>query len=259
MQRSRYATTLTEPRTITLEGLRNFRDIGGYTTRSGRTVHRGLLFRSDGQDALTHRDADRLMDDLHIGAVIDVRSTEELHRFGPSLLVGRDVPMFHIPIVDGSQQFWANDDQKITSVYLSILDEAGARFAATLELLAELDVPTTIHGAAGKDRTGLVAALLLSVLGVGDRGIGSDYAKSAQAMPAMAERYDLESRRNPWRPADERPMHRALATEMQSAKAATITTAMMVLRVEHGSVEKWLVHNGLDASVCPALRHRFLR
>jgi protein-tyrosine phosphatase len=207
---------------------------------------------------LTSRDADHLIADLGVQSVIDLRSTAELHRFGPSLLVGRDIPMFHIPIVDASRPVWADDDQKLAGVYAAMLDEAGPRFAAVIEVLADIDGTTTFHGAAGKDRTGLVAAIVLSVLGASDCTIGNDYGISAFAVPTMVERYDNRSGWSPWQSADETPMPESLVREMMSARPATINSVMLVLRVEHGSVENWLVHNGLDPAACSQLRDRLL-
>jgi protein-tyrosine phosphatase len=172
-------------RHIPLEGNLNLRDIGGYLADDGRRVRRGCLFRSDELHALT--DADlvtvaglgiRVVFDLRNAAERDARpnrlpaDVELLERVSPSTTDATLTP--EEQIAGGSLP--EPDDVQFASVYMGLLD----RLAPELRIILEraVDAPTRpllFHCAAGKDRTGLTAALLLGLLGCPDDVLLDDY------------------------------------------------------------------------------------
>ena len=249
----------TDDRFIPLDGPVNFRDLGGYPVGRDRRVKTGLLFRSDGHDRLTPGDVDTLTDRLGIANIIDLRTLEEVERSGPSLLVQQGVAWHHLPIVDRTQQFWDKQDQRLSSVYLTILHEASERLVAATTLIAELEGPTVFHCAAGKDRTGLLAAFVLELLGVDDDVIAADYALTAVIMPTMRRRFEERLAGDP--EARKRmklnPMPPGALDEMLSARASTIQMVLTALRAEHGSIATWMSQSGLDDTVPNRLRDRF--
>ncbi len=170
-------------RLVSFEGCANFRDLGGYATRSGRRLARGRVYRSDGLDAMTPADAARALDDLGLQNLVDLRSYGELERYGYGPLQGR-IRHHHLPLFDelrprGEEVSWPPE---LAHWYLRALERVGDRIVRVLEHLADPGVqPAVIFCSAGKDRTGLVSATLLAILGVDEDTIVEDYALSAGA------------------------------------------------------------------------------
>lgn len=169
-------------RKVQLEGAWNVRDLGGLRGHDGRALRRGLVFRADGLHSLTGGDS-TVLEALSIQRVFDLRSDVELakdglgpfaqasdrHRHRP--LVGVTLSPFD-PSID-----WAKVE--LASRYVHMLREGAAVIAEILEWLAVPEqVPTLFHCTAGKDRTGVVAAVLLAALSVPYETIVADYAQS---------------------------------------------------------------------------------
>jgi protein-tyrosine phosphatase len=245
-------------RFLHLDGPLNFRDLGGYPVGRDRFVRTGLLFRSDGLDTLTSRDAQLLMDDFQLSTVVDLRSEEELARTGPSLLEQGGVAVHHLPIVDRTQEFFGDGAPRISAAYLRIIADAEERFVAAVQLLADLEGPAVFHCAAGKDRTGLLAVFVLDLLGVDDDLIADDYALTATIMPEFRQRISRRMENEPGLRKRMEGRTLEVLDEMLSARASTIHLVLTALRAEYGSVENWLVQKGLDASAPDQLRHRLI-
>jgi protein-tyrosine phosphatase len=183
-------------RLLPLEGGLNFRDLGGYPSEDGRRIRWGQLFRSGTMHRLT--DADYLhLETLGIKVIYDLRSTTE-RRGAPT--DWRAAPAEYL-----------FRDYEPTSGALSVLSEMGDRATADFvrsmmsgfytrmptvlreayrELFTRLvrgDVPLVFNCSAGKDRTGVAAALVLSALGVPRPVIVNDYALSETCVDYMAE------------------------------------------------------------------------
>jgi len=176
-------------RLVTLEGTLNFRDLGGYVGLDGRTVRCGMVFRSDAMHELTDRDRQTLRD-LGLAAVFDLRKAHERtqqptalpedhgHR-DVHLTVDDDPDAANGPdiidqIMDGSLP--EADDGYMADLYAQILLKGASSFGRLLtHLTDDGGLPAVFHCAAGKDRTGIAAALLLSILGVDDATILDDY------------------------------------------------------------------------------------
>lgn len=180
-------------RLVPLEGALNFRDLGGYVGLDGRTVRWGLVFRSDALHQLTDDDLDRLRV-LELRAIYDLRKSHERDRQptvipddhghrAVHLVVGDD-PSEEVNQPDALEQLLTGqlveaDDGYMIDLYQRMIDEGAETFGRLLTHLTEDDgLPALFHCAAGKDRTGIAAALLLSVLGVGEDVILDDYELS---------------------------------------------------------------------------------
>ncbi len=174
-----------------LAGPSNFRDIGGYAGADGRTVRWGVVFRSDTL-RFTDDDVALARDRLQLRTIVDLRTDME---FGG--LAGGGKPHYvarldavgatrhHLPMVDETRlRRQAADERPIRGrTYGSMLERGGATIRRTLELLAdEANLPLVFHCSAGKDRTGILAAVLLGLLGVDEATIVADYALSQPAM-----------------------------------------------------------------------------
>ena len=193
-------------RLIGLEAVHNFRDLGGYPTAGGRTTKWRTLFRSDGLYRLRGADDMSRVMQLGLKSVIDLRTEREQREQGLFPIDDIEVTFHHLSIVDVT---WSDtetpefDDEVEFLVwgYRDMLEIGSSRFADAMHVLAQTEsLPAVFHCAAGKDRTGVLAALLLSSLGVEDAHICADYGLTQDAMrrsiawskvhrPELAERY----------------------------------------------------------------------
>jgi protein-tyrosine phosphatase len=183
-------------RRVPLEGAHNFRDLGGYRGLLG-SVRWGRLYRSDHLGELTDGDLEAIAG-LGVQLVVDYRGPHE-HEAMPSR-IGLDGPIrrhdraigdgtvegvsLWDAILDGSLGAFGEDD--LAEFYLRTLRTSADVFGEVLTMLAEPDhVPAVFHCTAGKDRTGLTAALVLSTLGVDDAQILDDYELSNRFRSAV--------------------------------------------------------------------------
>ena len=193
-------------RLIGLDAVHNFRDLGGYPTAGGRTTKWRTLFRSDGLYRLRGADDMSRVMQLGLKSVIDLRTEREQREQGIFPTDDIEVTFHHLSIVDVT---WSDtetpefDDEVEFLVwgYRDMLEIGSSRFADAMHVLAQTEsLPAVFHCAAGKDRTGVLAALLLSSLGVEDAHICADYGLTQDAMrrsiawskvhrPELAERY----------------------------------------------------------------------
>ncbi|GAA4920731.1 protein-tyrosine phosphatase [Stackebrandtia albiflava] len=182
---------------IELEGTPNLRDVGGLHTADGRTVKSGLVYRSSSLSGLTPADVTRVAE-LELRTVIDFRTSDEVRTDGPDRLPEGVEPVA-LPVGGGSiQQFYAlavsGDPGRLTRV---LGDGGGARlmcdvnrgfvdndaeraqFGKAVGLAAGPDgLPVLYHCTAGKDRTGWMTAILLTLLGVPRDSVIADYLAS---------------------------------------------------------------------------------
>jgi protein-tyrosine phosphatase len=177
-------------RLIALDAVHNFRDMGGYPAADGRVTRWRTLFRADGLYRLAGDDLDAVRP-LGLRTVIDLRSPLELEERGTFPHHLHPVDFHHVPVIDST---WLGLDAAATDdpvaflqwAYHDMLREGPQRFAQAVEQLSQVDAfPAVFHCAAGKDRTGVLAMLLLGSLGVPHEYIVADYALTAQGVERM--------------------------------------------------------------------------
>jgi protein tyrosine/serine phosphatase len=142
---------------------------------------------------MTQGDAHKAREILGVRSVIDLRDTEEVQRSGPAPFIDHLVRYFHLPILDGerraSQQAQERPDFDMSGLYLRMLQKGAHDFVRAIRTIAaRANEPVVFHCAAGKDRTGLLAAILLGALGVSDDDIVGDYALTASHIDPIIER-----------------------------------------------------------------------
>lgn len=174
-----------------LASLVNFRDLGGARTASGRAVATGRLFRSDALTHLSDEDRDHLRDTLGVCTVVDLRAPIEHDRLGryDGTWLGLDV--HELPILDGAvlRAHAARGNLPMREMYRMIVDDGAATLRTAVALLAEpTRLPAVVACSGGKDRTGVVVAVVLTALGVPRHEILADYYRSAPALEALRER-----------------------------------------------------------------------
>ena len=182
----------TPQRLVPLKAVHNFRDIGGYLGEAGLSLKKSTLYRADGLYRLTGGDLE-VVRALGIQTVIDLRSDEELINVGTFPREIYEVQFHHVPIIDTTWQHsdvpdFDDDIDFLIWAYTQMLSEGATRFREAFNIISDNPrMPLVFHCAVGKDRTGLLAMLLLGVLGVDDDVIVADYALSGPAMLRMME------------------------------------------------------------------------
>jgi protein-tyrosine phosphatase len=177
-------TTAASPRLIPLEGCLNFRDLGGYTGKGGAKIRYDRVFRSDDLSKLSPADINHI-GNLGLSIIIDLRSAAELD-WAPNPLQSR--PGFtyhHIPLLDGinSEPGGPPRIQSLPEMYKFLLTNSGPQISRIFRVLAEAGEQAAVfHCTAGKDRTGVIAALLLNLCGIADQDIIADYARTYDLM-----------------------------------------------------------------------------
>lgn len=161
------------------EGCFNFRDIGGYLNQDGKRVKKGLYFRAGRQDRMSDKDLS-LLSDLKISTQIDLRKPDEVLDQGKGPLEAMGTKYINIAVIPegGSDQLsrLVGDTGISGKRYLGYLEFGPTSWLRLFGILAnEENLPVVLHCTAGKDRTGVSTAFLLSVLGVSREVIEADY------------------------------------------------------------------------------------
>jgi protein-tyrosine phosphatase len=231
-------------RRIRLAGTTNLRDLGGYPAADGGTVRWRTLLRSD---ALHRLDAAgrAALAGLGLRTVIDLRTDEEV-RATPSALDGTGAQNCHVPLFDAAAI--GHLPPELAAVYRYMIDDCGAAIAEAIgRLCAPAALPGLVHCTAGKDRTGLVVALLLEVIGVPDEVIAADYAMSGThpdpGAASAISRIRAASGVGRW-----------IDLGALGASPEIIRDALARVRARSGSVSGYLLGNGLTPADLSNLR-----
>lgn len=251
-------------RVLRLGGASNCRDLGGYRTRSGQCVRWRRVFRADRLDALNADDWRRLAA-LRVGTVIDLRAAKEcdgapfrkpaMRRVALPIesALGRQLAALRAAgtTVDGERMRGLMQQE-----YRRILLDHADRFAELLRVVADADDAVIFHCAAGKDRTGVLAALTHRLAGVGEDDIVGDYllTNNPERMAARAPMVAQVIQETTGRTPTDAAIRAAIGVE-----AEYLSEAFGAIEARHGSVEDYLLHGlGVDADLIEALEARLL-
>ena len=265
-------------RWIEIEGVVNMRDLGGLPTSDGGTTAWRRLIRSDNLQDLSTEAVDHLVATVGVRDIIDLRSETELHLLGDGPLRVLETLTHHhhslLPerakrderrrrkrpeIGDGDgddtglgspwkkydgrrdASFWADH-------YLGYLSERPDSVSASLDVISRSAGATIVHCAAGKDRTGTVVAMALSVAGVPDDVIVEDYVLSAERITRILDRLNAH------------PVYgdalKSQPVEDQRPRAESMQTILGSLREGFGGAEGWLRAQGWADDDLARLRAR---
>ena len=193
-------------RFVPLAGASNFRDLGGLPTSTGGSTRWRRVFRSDTLQELTQQDVEVLRGDIGLTTIIDLRTSREIANEGRGLLEAEPIAYVHLPfIADLEVQDEVPDaaERDVLADYVHMLDTAGHTIAEAVHTVATSDGPVVFHCAAGKDRTGILAALLELLAGVPRDAVVGDYELTNEVIEQICERlarFDTYTnvRTNPW-------------------------------------------------------------
>lgn len=241
------------------DGIFNTRDLGGLTTPDGSVVRYGRVVRADALHRLNQ--AKDQFARAGVVRVIDLRDDAERERAGVLDLDG--VEVVHESMLDPTFGWISEDELLPTELlrtrYREILGSFGDRMAASLDAMADIvaDGPddrgaVAFHCALGKDRTGLLSAMLLSILGVDREQIVADYARSANATAVQVQ----------WLWAfgyvDGDALEKDLQEGLWSARPETMRTTLEWVDDDFGGFDNYALDQGIDREVLDSLRGRLL-
>ncbi|MDI9886004.1 tyrosine-protein phosphatase [Streptomyces sp. HNM0645] len=240
-----------QSRHIPFERLCNFRDLGGYATEDGRSVRWGRLYRSDSLDKLAGEDWERFLG-MGIGTVVDLRHPWEIEARGrvpdDASFTYHNLSIEHRPYDQPSLGPEIEVGPFLAERYLEVADDGAAELHEALEVIAASDRPVVFHCASGKDRTGLLAALVLALVGVSEEDAAEDFALTELATKRLlADWRAAHGGREPTWPGYGR------------APAEVMTLFLAALTHRHGSVRDYAANAlGVDEALTAALRERLL-
>jgi protein-tyrosine phosphatase len=233
-------------RHIPLAGTYNIRDLGGYETRTGRQTRWHRLLRADSLHNLRSEARDELLE-LGVKTVIDLRNADELEQ-SPNPFANHDgVKYLNVPLFAGLSRA-DTQPTSLIQIYQTALEHSQDEFRTVLRLVAESDGVTLFHCTAGKDRTGLIAALLLGVLEVSNEQIVQDYALTSSYIQPL-----LETLRED---AIAKGHDLAWYNQLLTSEPSTMQVTLKHLETHYGGVQGYLEMLGLELEI-EKLRRNF--
>ena len=249
-------------RDIPVDGVINFRDLGGYRTADGRGLRWGRLFRSGALHYITEAGVARL-EELGVRSVLDLRRDDEIAYQSVGAIERSSLRRHWLPLVPvgGSELLNERHGRGISGErYRGYLGFGAEHFVRALELLAdESSYPALFHCTAGKDRTGVIAALVLDILGVDGETIREDYALSNRTREQLIEqsRRDLDRRRALGQVPEGAPDYRPPADWLPVPPDA-IAVFLDVVHSEFGSSRGYFEAQGVAAETFERLADALL-
>ena len=238
-------------RWLPIEGCVNFRDLGGYgNQRRGRTVRWRRLFRSDALQDMTSDDALFAINELGIRTWWSTCGTRTRRSATDAVrCLVRGAEYRHIPLLEerGFPPFTGQDVvERLSTTYQWLVHNSGARVAAAVNAIAEAEGGVVFHCSAGKDRTGLMAAMLLEVLGVDAETIEADYLLTNEAVEGILRRIQAMQ------------PHASPTTQSLAAQPLALQRFRDTLQQEYGGAEAYLLGHGVEAEALSTLRRNLL-
>lgn len=234
-------------RWIALAGVYNLRDIGGYETTDGRRTKWRVLLRSDSLHRLTPPAQQTLLD-LGVRTIVDLRYREELAG-APNVFAGSS-RVHYCPIA-----LYELDDpaiaayrpQNLDEVYRMMLAHAQPQFKRVIDALTEPGaLPALTHCTVGKDRTGMVIALILGAMGVPDETIVEDYALGSAHIEPLLDELRAQAARE--------GLDMAWYNRLLASDPAIMRRTLAHLREQYGGAEAYLRAAGVSGRQIEALR-----
>lgn len=259
-------------RLLPLQGGRNFRDLGGYKTADGKEVKWGKLYRSGVLANLTSGDYDYLRE-REIATIVDFRSSNERETEPTRWAAGNVIAMnWDYEMGNWEQEFakvlskpdFGKEDlvKMMDQGYVGLVQQQTPHYRAMFQQMITHDEPLLFHCTAGKDRTGIGAALILTALGVDretvkkDYLLSNEYLKNSDMLKLPADANEKEKRMFAFfskLPEDVRGV-------LAGVEASWLESAFAEMEREHGSVEGYIEHAlDVDAKELALLRTRYLQ
>ncbi|MFD8248233.1 tyrosine-protein phosphatase [Nocardia sp. NPDC059691] len=231
----------------------NVRDLGGLPVQNGGTTRFGVVYRSSTPQNLTESDMAKLLGPIGLRTLIDLRLPDEVEREGYGLLAAADVRRVCLPVRKSPQSSLAARDLvpdssrvDLVDLYDKLLAGSAESIVAAVRLVIDAGHHSVLfHCAAGKDRTGVLAAVLLDAVGVPPEAIAADYALTGERMHRVRDRLDAL------------PSYTGLppvSTGILGVEAEVMRRFLAKLSADHGGAAEWLLAGGLTTGELARLR-----
>ena len=244
-------------RTLTWDGCVNVRDLGGIATEDGAVTRTGAIIRSDNVGGLTAAGW-RALEDHGVTRIVDLRWPEERAEDPPRDV---DIEVVEIsvlgPNLPDALDYLRTLDAHVDAVediaehyewsYVDFLERNRERFGRALAAVADAPGPVVIHCMGGKDRTGLVAAILLRLASVAHDDIGRDYALTES---------NLVARTAVWLDSAPNELERCRREKLSKTPAAAMARVIIEIERRYGNVTEYLTAAGLEPDQIERLRAR---
>ena len=244
-------TSRSYPRNIEIEFAGNLRDLGGYRTGKGSEVAWRRIFRSG---ELRHRsveDVARLRRETGLASVLDLRDDTEIKEERVKLLSEGGIRYHNVPLITGRGDTDPEDEDEFNKrftnmgefyIYLLGQEDFSEKLANALEIIANPENhPILFHCAVGKDRTGILAAAVLNILGVADEDIIDDYHLTTRHMPEFFERMKGIP--------EAEDMIKKLPAYIWEASRESMMLMLSEIRRDYGSIRGYLETHGTDSGL----------
>lgn len=257
---------MTTPNWIELQGTVNVRDVGGLPVDGGGAVRRGALIRAAHLQYLTPSDVNVLVHRLGVRRIVDLRSDVEVNHTGPGPLHGEPSVTVHnyslylntapveterevleeSPVMPWHDDF-ATGRGPVVQAYLQYLVRRPDSIVAALRAIAQPDGATVVHCAAGKDRTGTIVALALTVAGVPRDVIAEDYQATESQLQAIVDHLSQSGLYN---------REVASVNDIPRPEASIMRDVLDAIDADYGGVLAYLAKHGWTDDDTAALRAR---
>lgn len=254
-------------RWIELENAVNVRDLGGLPAEGGKRIRTGQLVRSDNLQDLSRADVTRLVDEIGVTTVVDLRSTGEVESEGPGPLKAlSSVEHLHLSLLPefgemtdvakdalalNRERALQRDPKNVADAfYFGYLEDRPESVVGALRAIATAPGATLVHCAAGKDRTGVVIAMTLSVVGVPREEIVADYEATGERIELILDR--LRSSPTYARDIDNVPAHE------HDPRPDIMRRFLARLDEDYGGPLGWLAAHGFDRVDAEKLRNKLV-
>jgi protein-tyrosine phosphatase len=233
-------------RKLPLEGAWNVRDLGGYRTATAGITRRNTYLRGDSLANLSDADV-RLLTSLGVQTVIDLREPIEASAQPSRLLGVRSVKVHQVPLFAELRPLGGKFPTELGVLYVLCLEQGSGALRRTFELLAAAEGAVLFHCAVGKDRTGIVAALLLELVGVPRPAILEDY---------MASEANLKSMVGTWIAQYEEDPATGYHPDLLHCLPQNMERLLDFLAGQYGGAEAYLRQAGVSEAALQTIRSR---
>jgi protein-tyrosine phosphatase len=244
-----------QSRDLVWDGCLNVRDLGGHPTEDGGETRFGVYVRADAVDRLSE-EGWRALVDYGVRTVVDLRLADEREVDPPA---GLPIVSLHRPLVpDFGHPDWEEINElslgtelpeSTLLVYLEFLERYRDRFGEAVTAIASADADGAVlfHCMGGKDRTGLIAALLLRIAGVQRDAVAADYARSGENLRLILDA---------WIAGTEDDQDRNLRTRISATPAEAMLGVLAALDTRYGGAEAYLQAAGVGDGELQMVRAR---
>ncbi len=242
-------------RNLTVEGIYNVRDLGGYPTADGHATRWQVFVRAGNMNVLSPDGYQRLTD-YGIKTLIDLRDESELEMSPNEWVQASDMTYRHLPLFGdhlSKSEAWQTENEShhhLHEHYAYYLDQCQAQIGAIMGAVVDSMPGTLFHCYMGKDRTGLIAGLVLGAVGVADEVIAEDYAQTTQHYADLVPEWRVR--------AEARGENLAHFDRDVASAPETMMETLKHLKVRYGGVKDYLGVCGVTEGQIGELRERFV-